>query len=203
MSTVTTNAGRVPMLEAEISALRAAARQSALAAQAADAQALDAMVQIAVLRGEMERLTREAERSERRAIAFGNIVHMQVLAMRAAVVAARIEGDAAGMRWIVNGLCGPGHLPDVDAARALGGAQALFDKEVAEHEAFRAAHPAPDYQRPTPQHVLKAEPLRADATDRGCSADASPGGGPMGAGQPTAVGPAGWIDVAKGSSAAA
>lgn len=42
-----------------------------------------------------------------------------------------------------------------------------------------------------PQQVVKAEPATADATDRGTDADASPGGGPMGAGQPAAAGPAG------------
>lgn len=82
-------------------------------------------------------------KSERRAIAFGDIVHSQVVAMRAAVVAAKLEGLDVGMQWIANTLCGPGHLPDLDEARALGGAQALWDKETAEHKAFRAANPAP------------------------------------------------------------
>lgn len=50
-----------------------------------------------------------------------------------------------------------------------------------------------------PQHVLKAEAARPDATDRGAPAYASPGGGPTGAGQPAAAGPAGmrialWSD---------
>lgn len=85
----------------------------------------------------------EATKSERRAIAFGDIVQSQVIAMRAAVVAAKLEGLEVGMQWIVNTLEGPGHLPDLDEARALGGAQALWDKETAEAEAFRAAHPAP------------------------------------------------------------
>jgi len=85
----------------------------------------------------------EAAKSERRAVAFGDIVNSQILAMRAAVVAAKLEGLDVGMQWIANTLCGPGHLPDLEEARALGGAQALWDKETAEHEAFRAAHPAP------------------------------------------------------------
>lgn len=85
----------------------------------------------------------EAAKSERRAITFGDIVQSQVIAMRAAVVAAKLEGLNVGMQWIVNTLEGPGHLPDLDEARALGGAQALWDKETAEAEAFRAAHPAP------------------------------------------------------------
>jgi hypothetical protein len=92
---------------------------------------------------EMQRLTAEATKSERRAITFGDIVAQQTMAMRAAVVAAELEGAEAGMRWIANTLCGPGHLPDVQAAKAEGGAQAMFDREMAEHEAFRAAHPAP------------------------------------------------------------
>jgi len=80
-------------------------------------------------------------KEERRAITFGDIVHTQVMAMRAAVVAWQREDAAAGMKWIANTLCGPGHLPSEEAI-ALG-AQALFDKEMAEHEAFRAAHPGP------------------------------------------------------------
>lgn len=86
---------------------------------------------------------KEADRAERRAVMFGDIVSSQVIAMRAAVVAAKLEGLAVGMQWIANTLCGPGHLPDLDEAKALGGAQALWDKETAEQEAFRAAHPAP------------------------------------------------------------
>jgi hypothetical protein len=89
------------------------------------------------------KLKTEAAKSERRAITFGDIVAQQVIAMRAAVVAAKLDGLDVGMQWIANTLCGPGHLPDIDEARALGGAQALWDKETSEHEAFRAAHPAP------------------------------------------------------------
>ncbi len=92
---------------------------------------------------EVDRLHAEATKSERRAITFGDIVHQHTLAMRAACVAWKLQGAENGMKWIANTLCGPGHLPDVEAARELGGAQALFNKEMAEHEAFRAAHPAP------------------------------------------------------------
>jgi hypothetical protein len=92
---------------------------------------------------EVDRLHAEAAKSERRAITFGDIVQSQVIAMRAAVVAAKLDGLDVGMQWIANTLEGPGHLPDLDEARALGGAQALWDKETAEAEAFRAAHPAP------------------------------------------------------------
>jgi hypothetical protein len=92
---------------------------------------------------EVERLHADAIKSERRAITFGDIVHQQVIAMRAAVVDAKLRGSDAGMEWIENTLCGPGHLPDIQAAKAEGGAQAMFDREMAAHEAFRAAHPAP------------------------------------------------------------
>lgn len=97
----------------------------------------------ALAAAEIQRLRAEVAKGERRAVAFGDIVHSQVIAMRAAVVAAKLEGLDVGMQWIANTLEGPGHLPDLDKARALGGAQALWDKETAEHEAFRAAHPAP------------------------------------------------------------
>jgi hypothetical protein len=81
--------------------------------------------------------------SERRAIMFSDLMHHQILAMRAAVVDGHMKSPEHGLQWIVNTLDGPGHLPDLDEARALGGAQALFDKEVSEQEAFRTAHPAP------------------------------------------------------------
>lgn len=86
---------------------------------------------------EIDRLRAEAIKPERRAIEYGDLVTRQVIAMRAAVVAWHRSDAATGMRWIANTLYGPGHLPD-DAEIALG-AQALFDKEVAELEAFRAA----------------------------------------------------------------
>ena len=95
------------------------------------------------IRSEVARLQREAAKSERRAIAFGDIVAQHVMAMRAAVVDAKLNGPEAGIAWIENTLEGPGHLPDVEAAKAEGGAQCMFNREMAEHEAFRAAHPAP------------------------------------------------------------
>lgn len=85
----------------------------------------------------------EAAKSERRAIAFGDIISTHTSAMRAAVVAYELDGPHIGMSWIANTLSGPGHYPDVEAAKAQGGAQAMFDREMAELEAFRAAHPAP------------------------------------------------------------
>lgn len=85
----------------------------------------------------------QAVRSERRALMFGDILNKHILAMRAAVVDGHLISPSHGLQWIVNTLEGPGHLPNLEEARALGGGQALFDKEVAEAEAFRAAHPAP------------------------------------------------------------
>lgn len=93
---------------------------------------------------ELQRLRGDSVKSERRAVEFGDIVHSHVIAMRAAVVEGHLKSPAHGMQWIVNTLMGPGHFPDLDEARALGGAQALWDKETAEHEAFRADHPAPE-----------------------------------------------------------
>jgi hypothetical protein len=106
-----------------------------------------------------------AIKAERRAIEYGDIVHKQVVAMRAAVVAAKLESPEVGIQWIANTLFGPGHYPDIEAARELGGAQALFDKEMAEHEAFRAAHPAPVADQPSQAPVVQAmkatsEPLQ-------------------------------------------
>jgi hypothetical protein len=86
----------------------------------------------------------DAIRSERRAITFGDIVAKHTIAMGAAVIEGHLTSPEAGMQWIVNTLVGPGHLPDVDEAIELGGAQAWFDAKMAEHEAFRAAHPMPE-----------------------------------------------------------
>ena len=67
---------------------------------------------------------------------------------------------------------------DIDAAKAM--AAALKSQEYTEGQ--------------DSQQVLKAEPATADATDRENPADASPVGGPMGAGQPAAAGPVGEPD---------
>lgn len=73
------------------------------------------------------------------------------------------------------------------------------EREAAEQRAREAAAAAPapvaqgDIEGRDSQHVLKAEPATADATDRE-NAPASPVGGPMGAGQPAAAGPAGGVD---------
>ena len=57
---------------------------------------------------------------------------------------------------------------------------------------FMKPRDAHEYPRGrTSQQVLKAEGDGPDATDRDCSANASPVGGPMGAGQPAAAGPDG------------
>lgn len=49
------------------------------------------------------------------------------------------RGAVAAMSWIRNTLCGPGLLPDLDEAKALGGAQAWFDAKTAEEESRLAA----------------------------------------------------------------
>ena len=96
------------------------------------------------LRAEIASLKAAAAKSERRAITFGDIVATHTIAMGAAVVEGHLTDPAHGLQWIVNTLAGPGHLPDLDEARRLGGAQAWFDAKMAEHEAFRAAHPMPE-----------------------------------------------------------
>lgn len=93
---------------------------------------------------EIDRLRTEADRAERRAINFGDCLHQQILAMRAAMVDAVLNGPEAGMAWIENTLEGPGNLPDIESAKKEGGAQCMFNREMAEHEAFRAAHQPPN-----------------------------------------------------------
>ena len=100
----------------------------------------------------------EAVKSEHRAITYGDLLHERIIVMRAAVVAGKLEGLEQGLQWIVNTLEGPGHLPNLDEARAIGGAQAMFDAEMAEHEAFRAAHPAPAIQSPRVGDCTEVKP---------------------------------------------
>lgn len=76
----------------------------------------------------------DAAKSERRARMFSGIVHDHTLAMQAAVIAYEIDGPCIGMTWIANTLAGPGHYPDVEAAKAMGGAQAYFDAETEKEE---------------------------------------------------------------------
>lgn len=93
---------------------------------------------------EIELLKAELTKSEKRAILFGDLLHQNIIAMRAAIVAGKLEGLEQGLQWIANTLEGPGHLPDLDEARVRGGAQAMFDAEMAEHEEFRATHQLPE-----------------------------------------------------------
>lgn len=76
-------------------------------------------------------------------IVFSDIIHRQCIAMQAAVIDGHLNSPAEGLRWIANTLWGPGLLPDLDEAKAIGGAQAWFDREVAAAEKFRAEHPTP------------------------------------------------------------
>lgn len=87
---------------------------------------------------ELEALRADAAKSERRAQAFGGIITNQVIAMQAAVIDSELN-DSKGMAWIANTLIGPGHYPDLDAARAMGGAQAWFDAKTTEEEARLAS----------------------------------------------------------------
>lgn len=113
---------------------------------------------------EIARLQVECAKSERRAIVFGDIVHSQVVAMQAAVLEGHMKTPAHGLQWIVNTLAGPGHLPDLEEARALGGAQAYWDRETAKHEAFRAAHPGPVALGPNNVEAKRAPRAAGDDT---------------------------------------
>ena len=73
-------------------------------------------------------------KSERCAIAYSDVIANQCYVG---------EGSVPAIAWIENTLCGPGLLPEHEAAQAMGGAQAWFDAKMAEHAAFRAAHSGP------------------------------------------------------------
>jgi hypothetical protein len=120
--------------------------------------------EVAALTARITSLEAEGAKSERRALTFGDALHRNILAMRAALADCHRHGPHHGMHWIVNTLAGPGHLPGADDV-AIGG-QALFDKEVAEYEAFRAANPGPVAPATAPATpAASSMPPAADAQD--------------------------------------
>jgi hypothetical protein len=70
---------------------------------------------------------------------YSDVISNHCIAMQAAVIDADLNGHQAGMRWIWNTLAGPGLLPDFDEAKAIGGAQAWFDRATAVQEARKAS----------------------------------------------------------------
>ncbi len=106
--------------------------------------------------GAVRALVGEAEKSERRANMFAGIFSNYTIAMQAALIDAELKSQLEGMSWIFNTLAGPGLLPDVDVAKAMGGAQAWFDAKM-EEEVARVALYA--HQQP------KAEPLQEPMPD--------------------------------------
>lgn len=107
--------------------------------------------QTTALRQGCNDLRADWEAAERRAIEIGDILQRYVLVMRAFMIDAMREAGAPNnleldalpdsVSWINNTLIGPGHAVPDEALAADG--QEWFDAKLAEHEAFRAAHPAP------------------------------------------------------------
>jgi len=58
---------------------------------------------------------------------MGQTIGNHILAMSAAVIAREIDGPEKAWLWIENTLIGPGLYPDIEEAKALGGAQAWFN----------------------------------------------------------------------------
>lgn len=86
---------------------------------------------------ENERLKKDAERLERVAKSMSDVIDNHCIAMQAALIESNEGDQRAALRWIFNTLSGPGLLPDFDAAKAMGGAQAWFDAKTAESEALK------------------------------------------------------------------
>lgn len=103
----------------------------------------EAVIGLQGMAAEGRALRDERDAAVRGSLMAGDCLHRIILAMRAAVVDGHLQSPEHGLQWIVNTLDGPGNLPDLEEAVAIGGAQALFDKEIAEHDAFRKEHPAP------------------------------------------------------------
>ena len=102
------------------------------------------------LRAALVALIKDANKSERRAVTFADIMDRHCIARQAALIEQSIgKGDDAALEWIANTLDGPGLLPSMSDAAHLpnapkdGPAQAWFDAKLAENEAHRLKHPAP------------------------------------------------------------
>lgn len=97
------------------------------------------------LKDEIVGLKADRDAHLRARIEFGDIIATYCIAMQSAVIDYFLQGGEKGIAWIESTLAGPGHYPNVEDARNMGGAQAWFDARMAEHETFRAAHPAPPH----------------------------------------------------------
>lgn len=69
----------------------------------------------------------ELDKAYRRDIMMSQTIHNHILAMSAAVIESELGSAEKALLWIENTLIGPGLYPDLDEAKALGGAQAWFD----------------------------------------------------------------------------
>jgi hypothetical protein len=87
--------------------------------------------------GELLYSAHDYERLERGAQSMSGVIDNHCIAMQAALIDAQERGLTHGLKWIWNTLAGPGLLPDFDAAKAMGGAQAWFDAKTAESEALK------------------------------------------------------------------
>ena len=86
-----------------------------------------------------EAAERDLAKAKRCAIIYSNVIANHCIAMQAAVIDGKLQSPAHGLQWILNTLYGPGLLPDLDEAKALGGAQAWFDRETEKHAMHREA----------------------------------------------------------------
>lgn len=77
------------------------------------------------------------ERLERGQQAMSDVIDNHCIAMQSALIEANEGDQRAALRWIFNTLSGPGLLPDFEAAKTMGGAQAWFDAKTAESEKLR------------------------------------------------------------------
>ena len=89
---------------------------------------------------ERDALRAEMEKTLRCATTMCDTISNHCMAMQAAVLDGKLQSPAHGLQWIVNTLDGPGLLPDLEEAKALGGAQAWFDREVEKYAAIIFAH---------------------------------------------------------------
>ncbi len=95
-------------------------------------RAADAIEQ---LRAQVTTLRKQAAQHESDHARASHMWMLMVLPMQAAAIEAEETNTEEAMRWITNTLILPGLYPDLNDAKAAGGAQAWFDREKAAEEA--------------------------------------------------------------------
>jgi hypothetical protein len=159
----------------------------ALAAQVETLQSMRELHAQAVAR-EAEAHRQEAIRLENERVARELAAERKRLAEEAAELRRQLAEQAADLKRQADEQARIA-AQQAEDARVAALARQREEQAAAESARMAAATAAKNTEAQLPQQVLKAEPVTADATDRGVAATMSPRGGAMGAGQGAAAPP--------------